>query len=99
MAVKHLPPPKPKTVVAAGADVAPFLYFDGATALGQRDGIVQLELAANHHVAMSDGETKVRLVTVAHMRCSISTVRQLADIFDRFLDGIDRPQDAAPAAK
>lgn len=90
MAMKHLPPPKPKVALAAGGDGAPFLYFDGALAIGQRDGVVQLELAANHHVAMTDGETKVRMVTVGHLRCSLGTIRQLATIFDRFLDDIDR---------
>lgn len=102
MAIKHLAPKAPKTIINGGSEEAPFVYFDGviAFAIHEGNGIVQLELAANHLLAIQDGDKtgiRPKVLTVAHLRCSISTLRGLAEVCDRMLDDIDAPtRKAAP---
>ena len=68
-----------------GSDAAPIIYFDGVLAWGYRDGVVQLELAANHLVPMATGspEVKTKVVVTAHLRCSVGAATQLMDAIEK----------------
>jgi hypothetical protein len=69
-----------------GSDAAPVIYFDGVIAHGVRDGVIQLELAMNQIVPVSlegGGKTKVKVVVVAHLRCTTSTAFDLAETIEK----------------
>ena len=66
----------PLRVIVEGSAAAPFIYFDGITALGHFGGIVQFELAAQTLVLASPG-TKTQVVAVAHLRCTLAGLAAL----------------------
>jgi hypothetical protein len=74
------------TPAVFGSDAAPVIYFDGVIAHGIRDGVIQLELAMNQIVPVSlegSGKTKVKVVVVAHLRCTASTALDLAETIEK----------------
>ena len=77
--IKTAPPPS-----VFGSDAAPIIYFDGVIAWGHRDGIVQLELGANHLVPMGGDskEVKTKVVVTAHLRCSAGTLQALREVLE-----------------
>lgn len=85
MAVPAGKKPQPAAPTVYGSDAAPIIYFDGVIAWGHRDGVVQLELAANHLVpaALGSAEVKTKIVVTAHLRCGAGTIQALRDILDQ----------------
>jgi hypothetical protein len=81
MSIKPIKADSPPSVF--GSDAAPIIYFDGVIAWGHRDGIVQLELGANHLVPVAGGGTvKTKVVVTAHLRCSAGTLHALREILE-----------------
>lgn len=86
LASKPVSLPASPSPAVFGSDAAPVLYFDGVVAFGIRDGVVQLELATNQIVPTSlepGGKTKMKIVVVAHLRCTASTALNLAEIVEQ----------------
>lgn len=80
-------PAKAPSSIVFGSDAAPIIYFDGVAAYGHRDGVAQLEVAANHLVPVSLGSTEVKtkVVMTAHLRCSAGTLMALREIIDKMM--------------
>jgi hypothetical protein len=70
------------TVVIAGNESAPFLYFDGVSAFGMQNGAIQIELAARTIVPIPDGGTRNEFVATAHLRCSPAAATALKEALD-----------------
>ena len=88
MSVKPPAKPVPQAPAVYGSDTAPIIYFDGFVALGNRDGILQVELAANHLVPVSleaGDKVKTKVVITAHLRCSINTAMALVEALEKFV--------------
>ena len=62
-----------------------FVYFDGVSAIGQRNGAIQLELVASTLEPTEDGGVEVRHVTTAHLRCSPTAAVDLAQAIEKAL--------------
>lgn len=78
------PAPSPSVF---GSDAAPVIFFDGIAAYGHRDGVVMLELAANHllPVAIGGNEVKTRIVVSAHLRCGVPALLALRAVIDEMI--------------
>ena len=78
-----------KPVAAAtslkNAAASPFIYFDGAPAMGAQSGLVEIELAARVVMPRADGSVTCDMVCVAHLRCSANAAANLRDALDRAL--------------
>jgi hypothetical protein len=68
-----------------GAEIAPFIYFDGVVAMGMNFGAVQIELAANVLVPAPDGGAPAQVVISAHLRCSPNAAADLRQAIDKAL--------------
>lgn len=86
--------PSPLTSVPAaaqpsvfGSDAAPVIYFDGVIAFGICNGVIQLELAANHLVPVSLDGTKIKVkhVIAVHLRCSPDTANNLMEVIEKVI--------------
>lgn len=78
-------PTKAAAPAVYGSDAAPVVYFDGVVAWGLLNGVMQVELAANHLLPTSltgDAEVKTRAVMSAHLRCNLVAAQQLRDMLD-----------------
>jgi len=94
--------PKPLSakpaVAASGSDTAPIVYYDGVLAWGLLNGVVQVELAANHLMPVSLGENadvKTRTVVTAHLRCNLVAAQNLRDVLDAAIRRAMTPPDKA----
>lgn len=92
--LKAAPAPSPLSSVPAstqpavfGSDAAPVIYFDGVVAFGICNGVIQLELAANHLVPVSLDGTKVKVkhVIAVHLRCSPDTATNLMEVIEKMI--------------
>lgn len=55
---------------------APIIYFDGASNFGVANGVVNVTLALNRHMAKPSG-IEVDVIVAAHLRCSITATQGL----------------------
>lgn len=78
----------PQAPAVYGSDSAPIIYFDGFVALGNRDGVMQIELAANHLVPVSleaGDKVRTKVVITAHLRCSMGAGMALMEALEKFI--------------
>src|SRR5260370_1318015 len=73
--------PVPRLPPIVGSETAPVIYADGCIAFGTLHGLVQLELAANISIPISDGSARVetKTVVVAHLRLTPRALQTLID--------------------
>src|SRR5260370_42686704 len=71
--------PVPRLPPIVGSETAPVIYADGCIAFGTLHGLVQLELAANISIPISDGSARVetKTVVVAHLRLTPRALQTL----------------------
>jgi hypothetical protein len=81
------PKPKPKLSLVAGSDAAPVIFLDGVVAWGLNNGVVQIEVAANHLVPSENG-LKTKVVVTGHLRCSLAAAAELRDMIDAALESV-----------
>ena len=74
-----------KAPILKNAATAPFIYFDGAPALGQMAGAVEIELCARVVLPQADGSTVCDMVCVAHLRSSVAAAANLHEALGRAL--------------
>ena len=78
-----------KVVVNAhGSDTAPFIFFDGAVAMGTIGGVVQIELAATVRIPVTVNgkqEVRTRTIIVGHLRATHQMMGQLGDAIEKAL--------------
>lgn len=75
--------PKPKADAHKGGGItvtdprnAPIVYFDGAPNFGVVNGIVNVTLALDRHMA-KPSEIEIDVIVAAHLRCSIPAAESL----------------------
>jgi hypothetical protein len=74
------------------AAAAPFIYFDGAPAMGVQNGVVEIELVARAVMPKDNGAVYSDMVCVAHLRCSLAAAINLRDAIDRAEDMVEAAQ-------
>ena len=57
---------------------APIVYFEGAPNFGVNNGIVNVTLALNRHLA-TPSEIQVDVIAAAHLRCSVTAAVDLIE--------------------
>src|SRR5260370_31471555 len=73
--------PAPRLPPIVGSETAPVIYAEGCIGFGTLHGLVQLELAANISIPISDGSARVetKTVVVAHLRLTPRALQTLID--------------------
>jgi hypothetical protein len=64
---------------------APFIFYEGAAALGFTNGVVNLTLSANRTLIGADGATVNDQVVTAYLRGNILAAISLRDAIDKAL--------------
>jgi len=84
--MKQDKPTKAVTATVSGSDTSPVIYFDGVAAIGMIGGVVQIELAMNQLVPLSDGMVKTRVVSAGHLRLTSGAALALVETIERILE-------------
>jgi hypothetical protein len=78
-----------------GTETADFIYFDGISAVGSSNGIIQIELGAHVLVGKVGGEVQYEIMTTAHLRCTPTAAVNLRNAIDKALEMTQRAENAA----
>jgi hypothetical protein len=81
------PDPRPQQVVIGVSDTphAPFIFYEGASAFGVTNGVVNITLSANRTWIATNGDVMNEQVVVAYLRGNIQAALSLRQALDNAL--------------
>ncbi len=99
------PPEKPSLhgstvgLIALGAETAPFIYCDGVMTCGAKNGMIQIELAADILTLGPEAVVRNDVIITGHLRCSPRAAVLLRNSIDKALQMLaDSSSQSASAA-
>jgi hypothetical protein len=77
----------------------PFVYFDFVPVYGVRNGVIQIELAAQSLIPRpSEGSPEIEIVPVTRLRCSIVALQSLQDAITKLTELMENAEQKATLA-
>ena len=96
------PKPAPDLIYEDTGAAAPVVYFDIVGAYGTMHGSVEIELATRILVPRTNGDTEVRFLSSARLRCSATAAANLRAGLDaalKMLEPAPQPEPVIAASK